>query len=62
MDSNHTGDGFLFDMAIEEADRETVEWLGGQEYYQKISFLQRLTLLPGGFHLKMEVKCFLQIQ
>ena len=35
MDSNHTGDGFLFDMAIEEADRETVEWLGGQELYQK---------------------------
>lgn len=35
MDSNHTGDGFLFDMAIEEADCETVEWLGGQEYYQK---------------------------
>lgn len=35
MESNHTGDGFLFDMAIEEADSETVEWLGGQEYYQK---------------------------
>ena len=35
MGSNHTGDGFLFDMAIEEADSETVEWLGGQEYYQK---------------------------
>ena len=35
MGSNYTGDGFLFDMAIEEADSETVDWLGRQEYYQK---------------------------
>lgn len=32
---NEFGDDFLFDIAIDEVDRETMEWLGRQELYQE---------------------------
>ena len=35
MSTNEFGDDFLFDMAIDDVDSETMDWLGQQEYYQK---------------------------
>lgn len=35
MSTDKLRDNFLFDMAIDEADSETMDWLGKQEYYQK---------------------------
>lgn len=35
MDTDKLGDDFLFDMAIEDADSKTMEWLRTQGFYQK---------------------------
>ena len=32
---DRSGDDFLFDMAIDDVDSETMEWLGGQEFYRE---------------------------
>ena len=32
---SRSGDDFLFDMAIDDVDSETMEWLGGQEFYRE---------------------------
>lgn len=32
---SRSGDDFLFDMAIDDVDSETIEWLEGQEFYRE---------------------------
>lgn len=41
MNTDSFCDGFLFDMAIEDVDSESMEWLRGQEFYQKWQAEQR---------------------
>lgn len=41
MSTDKLRDDFLFDMAIDDADSETMEWLGTQDFYQKWLVEQR---------------------